>query len=63
MKCHEIREQMPDLAAGLAVATSETENHLKTCGQCSEELAGFRHTMALLDEWDVPEPSLTSIRG
>jgi anti-sigma factor RsiW len=57
MKCQEIREQMPDLAAGLAAATSETENHLKSCGPCAEELAGFRQTMALLDEWEVPEPS------
>lgn len=57
MKCREIREQMPDLAAGLGAATSETENHLKNCAQCSEELAGFRQTMALLDEWQVPEPS------
>lgn len=57
MKCHEIREQMPDLAAGLETISTETETHLKTCAKCSEELADFRQTMALLDEWQAPEPS------
>jgi|SRR5579863_3737403 anti-sigma factor RsiW len=57
MKCQEIRERMPDLAAGLDAASPEMETHFKTCAQCTEELAGFRQTMALLDEWEVPEPS------
>jgi anti-sigma factor RsiW len=57
MNCNEIRELMPDLAAGMSAATPETESHLQTCANCSNELAEFRKTMALLDEWQAPEPS------
>src|SRR5690242_9191136 len=57
MNCNEIRELMPDLAAGLIAATPETSNHLHGCAACASELEQFRGTMALLDEWAVPEPS------
>jgi hypothetical protein len=57
MKCNEIRELLPDLAAGLTPAAPEANDHLSSCAACSETLADFRKTMALLDEWQVPEPS------
>jgi predicted anti-sigma-YlaC factor YlaD len=57
MKCNEIRERMPDLAAGFESVTPELEDHLKTCGDCVGKLNQMRQTMALLDEWQVPEPS------
>ena len=57
MNCNEIRELMPDLAAGLMTPSSEIENHLQACGTCTAELGEFRRTMALLDEWKAPEPS------
>ena len=57
MKCQEIRELMPDLATGLGAATSETEQHLHSCAECAGRLEEFRRTMALLDEWQAPEPS------
>jgi hypothetical protein len=57
MKCQEIREQMPDLAAGLETASPEMDSHIRACAQCAEELKEFRQTMALLDEWTVPAPS------
>ena len=57
MKCNEIRELMPDLAAGLSAAPPELDQHLRSCSQCAEKLEGVRKTMALLDEWQVPEPS------
>lgn len=57
MKCAEIRERMPDLAAGLDASTPETEKHLRACAECTRRLGEFRQTMALLDEWQVPEPS------
>lgn len=65
--CNDIRELMPDLAAGLGdagsevgaseVKTSEVKAHLQSCAACSAELKSFRRTMALLDEWKAPEPS------
>jgi predicted anti-sigma-YlaC factor YlaD len=57
MKCTEINELLPDLAAGLAVATPEVNDHLRSCSACTETLTEFRKTMALLDEWRAPEPS------
>ena len=57
MKCNEIREMMPDLAAGLTAATPEINQHLQSCKECEAKLNAFRQTMALLDEWQAPEPS------
>jgi predicted anti-sigma-YlaC factor YlaD len=57
MKCEEIREKMPDLASGIAETTPEIRGHLATCSACSGKLEEFRQTMALLDEWQTPEPS------
>jgi predicted anti-sigma-YlaC factor YlaD len=60
--CDDIRELMPDLAAGVGDAGSEVKDlgvkaHLQSCAACSTELESFRRTMALLDEWKAPEPS------
>ena len=57
MKFDEIRERMPDVAAGLSVATTEENEHLSSCTGCAGQLEEFRRTMALLDEWQAPEPS------
>ena len=57
MNCHQICELFPDLAAGLSAATPDISEHLQDCPACANELAEFRQTMALLDEWQVPEPS------
>jgi hypothetical protein len=57
MKCKEIYETMPDLAAGLNTLTPEIDRHLRSCESCSTKLQEFRQTMALLDEWKAPEPS------
>lgn len=57
MKCDNIRERMPDVAAGFSQFTAEESNHLATCSACGEKLKEMRSTMALLDEWQVPEPS------
>ena len=57
MKCKEIYELMPDLAAGLGSVTPEADQHLRSCQPCAAKLQEFRQTMALLDEWKAPEPS------
>jgi len=57
MKCTEICELLPDLAAGLAAAEPEVNLHLRSCTDCAGTLEEFRKTMALLDEWQAPEPS------
>jgi hypothetical protein len=57
MKCEEIREVMPDLASGLMEVAPEMKEHLAGCGACAGKLEEFKQTMALLDEWQVAEPS------
>jgi hypothetical protein len=57
MKCTEIHELLPDLAAGLASAPPGINDHLRSCADCTAKLEEFRKTMALLDEWQAPEPS------
>ena len=57
MKCKDICETMPDLAAGFGAVTSEVNQHLESCADCTAKLNEFRQTMALLDEWQAPEAS------
>ena len=57
MKCDEVRETMPDLAAGLVEPSGEVQQHLQTCAPCTAQLQELQKTMALLDEWEAPEPS------
>ena len=56
MSCTEIRESLLELATSSA-ASSTMERHLVGCADCAAELAEFRQTMAMLDEWSAPEPS------
>jgi len=57
MNCNQIRERMPEVAAGFSQSTAEESRHLETCNACAEHLKGLRATMAILDEWQTPEPS------
>jgi len=57
MNCNGLREFLPDLASGSRPVSAETERHLRECPECSNSFESLRQTMALLDEWQVPEPS------
>ena len=57
VQCNDVRELMPDLAAGLSALTAEMKQHLSVCSDCAAKLEAFRQTMSLLDEWRAPEPS------
>ncbi|HYE25934.1 MAG TPA: hypothetical protein VEG32_12130 [Clostridia bacterium] len=57
MSCETIREQLPDVANGTAALTPELATHMAACSGCAETLIELRQTMALLDEWQTPEPS------
>ncbi len=48
---------MPEVAAGFDQPTADEGKHLESCGACAAELKALRSTMAVLDEWQVPEPS------
>jgi hypothetical protein len=55
MKCREVREQFLDLANGPLPAVAA--EHVAQCNACAAELKSMQATMALLDEWQTPEPS------
>src|SRR5258708_20125576 len=57
MKCKQIDELLPDLAAGMNASTPEVEIHIASCNDCAAHLRALQKTMALLDEWQAPEPS------
>ena len=57
MKCEEIRELMLDVAAGAGEASPRLNEHLAGCNACADKFADMQKTMALLDEWQAPEPS------
>ena len=57
MNCDEVRERMPEVAAGFDEATADEHNHFSSCVGCAGQLKAMRETMALLDEWQTPEPS------
>lgn len=58
MKCEKIREEfMEAVLSGPQAASPEIQEHLRACTSCAAELASFQQTMALLDEWQAPEPS------
>jgi predicted anti-sigma-YlaC factor YlaD len=59
MNCNQIRELLPDLAAGMDATTlqPEVEKHIASCNDCAAHLRDLQKTMALLDEWQAPEPS------
>jgi len=57
MNCDQVRELLPDVAAGMNPETGDVESHIAACSACAAKLQGFRQTMSLLDEWEAPEPS------
>ncbi|MGC2195989.1 MAG: hypothetical protein WA628_15035 [Terriglobales bacterium] len=57
MKCNEIKDLMLDVAAGAGESTPPMNEHLLGCPACASKLTEMRKTMALLDEWQAPEPS------
>lgn len=57
MKCDEIRDRMTEVAVGFNQLTEDEIDHLASCNPCTEQLKSMKATMALLDEWQVPEPS------
>jgi len=70
MNCNDIRENLIELLAQGppqgAQADPAITAHVSQCATCTQELESLRKTMALMDEWEVPEPSpyfLTRLRA
>jgi len=56
MNCNDVRENLIELLTD-GPADPQVTAHVSQCSACAEELASMRKTMALLDEWEAPEPS------
>jgi hypothetical protein len=70
MNCNDVRENLIELLAQgpspEGLADPSLTAHVSQCRVCTEELESLRKTMALMDEWEVPEPSpyfLTRLRA
>jgi anti-sigma factor RsiW len=57
MKCIEVREELIEAGAAPEQASSGAQLHLAGCSACAREWKEMQQTMALLDEWQAPEPS------
>lgn len=65
MNCNDVRENLIELLTD-GPADPQVTAHVSQCNACTAELASMRKTMALLDEWEAPEPSpyfLTRMRA
>jgi cytochrome c-type biogenesis protein CcmH/NrfG len=49
-------EKLATLLLDPEAAQPEVFDHLKGCARCSRELDELRATMAVLDQWEAPEP-------
>jgi len=56
MNCNQIHELLPDLAAGMEASPPAATQHIASCADCAARLSELQKTMALLDEWQTPEP-------
>src|SRR5262249_16898605 len=56
MNCHDVRENLLELLTG-GQADPQVTAPVSPCSACTAELASLRKTIALLDEWEAPEPS------
>ena len=71
MNCNEVRENLIELLTPESPLAGHQANpavtaHVHECQACAQELESLRKTMALLDEWEAPEPSpyfLTRLRA
>jgi predicted anti-sigma-YlaC factor YlaD len=56
MSCNELRDQLVEVACGTE-ASANVSKHVESCAACATTLNELRKTMALLDEWEAPEPT------
>jgi hypothetical protein len=57
IKCDEMGLKLADLLLDPESASASVVAHVAECDACRSELAELRATMALMDEWEGPEPS------
>ena len=55
--CTEMESKLADLLLDAKSVPAKVQTHVAECASCQAELAELKATMALLDEWQAPEPN------
>lgn len=55
--CTVIESELADLLLAPETVPAKVTAHVAECASCARELQDLRATMALMDSWQVPEPS------
>ena len=55
--CTEMEEKLPDLLLDPSAVPENVTTHVAGCEDCRRQLDELRSTMALLDNWEAPEPN------
>lgn len=59
MNCQNCLRSLPNLLLDpTSSSAAAADAHLETCASCKQEFEALQKTFDLLDEWQVPEPSL-----
>ncbi len=56
-KCAGMEAKLADLLLAPEAASAKVKAHVADCGDCRKKLADLHATMALMDQWEAPEPS------
>jgi len=57
MNCTKAKNALPELLLNPEQLSPQVRAHIKECESCQQELIELEATMALLDEWQTPEPN------
>lgn len=58
MICYDCQSALPELLLDPAApSNAAVREHLNSCSACNQEFQSLEATLALLDTWQVPEPS------
>jgi hypothetical protein len=55
--CKGLDSKLPDLLLDPAAVSAKVRDHVAACEGCRSELEELKATVALMDEWEAPEPS------
>ena len=57
MNCTDVCEQLLEVAVEGGPVSPEIQSHCAVCEPCALQREQIKRTMAMLDEWQAPEPS------
>ena len=58
MNCETFERKLPDLILNSDELTDEDREHVSACAACEMEYTSITATLAVMDAWEAPEPSV-----